>query len=147
LILPAGNERTDIDTASIFHLVTEPDFCSGLTPGAYRPATLDDVGFVHCANEQSVLPVADDYFNEAADPVLLLEIDVRLLSSEVRYETAAPIAGGGTAHLASAAIFPHVYGPIDKKAISRLGVLRRAAIGFCWPAEMVALDDYQSFRE
>ncbi|HEX6315044.1 MAG TPA: DUF952 domain-containing protein [Gemmatimonadaceae bacterium] len=135
-------EITRIDAARIFHLVTNQDLRSSLTSSSYRPATLDDLGFVHCAEEQSVLSVANDYFSEAADPVLLLAIDVRRLSSEVRYEAAAPIAGGGTAHVASAVTFPHVYGPLDTQAITRLGVLGRTATGFCWPTEMITLDEY-----
>jgi len=70
--------------------------------------------------------------------VLLLEIDPERLTSEVRYEAAAPIAGGGTAHLVDAALFPHVYGPINVQAIVCAGVLEVTPDGYQWPGRFAA---------
>jgi uncharacterized protein (DUF952 family) len=97
---------------------------------------------VHCASEDSVLPVAKDVFSEVPGQVLLLEIDPRLLSSEVRYEAAAPTEGAGITHLGSAEKFPHVYGPIDATAIIRMGVMNKVPEGFQWPAELVGVSEF-----
>jgi len=126
----------------IYHIVTESDFRAHVRGDAYTPASLKDFGFVHCALQASVVTVANDYFADAAEPVLLLEIDPERLTSEVRYEAAAPIAGGGTAHLVDAALFPHVYGPIHTPAIARVGVLGVMADGYRWPGEFEALDAF-----
>ena len=117
----------------IYHIVVESDFREQLEPDEYRPSALAGDGFVHCALESSVIPVANDYYADAPGPVLLLEIDPTKLESETRYEAPAPIAGGGTDHLSSATVFPHVYGPIDRDAIVRLGSLGRSESGYSWP--------------
>jgi uncharacterized protein (DUF952 family) len=91
-----------------------------------------------------VVPVSNDYYAEVAERLLLLEIDPVKLSSQVRFEVAAPIAGGGTAHLESAPLFPHVYGPIDLSAIVGVGVLGRTADSYAWPDSFGPLDSFPS---
>lgn len=127
------------DRASIYHLVVEPELHAEIEGALYHPANLDSDGFVHCSNEASVLPVANDYYAEVTERLLVLEIDPAKLTNEVRYEAAAPIAGGGTTHLAGEPQFPHVYGPIDVAAIAGVGVLGRGAEGYTWPDSFAPL--------
>jgi len=126
----------------IYHVAIETDFRAHFDGLVYLPPGLDDGGFVHCAFEASVVPVANDYYADASGRVLLLEIDPTRLTSEPLYEAAAPIGGGGSSHLASAAQFPHVYGPINREAITGVGVLGRTAGGFEWPGGFVTLDSF-----
>jgi uncharacterized protein (DUF952 family) len=126
----------------IYHIVMKSDFCARLEGAAYLPSGLPDDGFVHCALEASVIPVANDYYADAPSELLLLEIDPSRLTSETRYEAAAPIAGGGSSHLDSAPRFPHVYGPIDSEAITGVGVLGRTARGFEWPTGFTPLESF-----
>ncbi len=126
----------------IYHIVLRSDFVAQLEGAAYRPSDLGDDDFIHCALEPSVIPVANDYYADVSGPLLLLEVDPSKLASETRYEAPAPIAGGGSSHLASATEFPHVYGPIDKQAIAGVGVLRRTEAGYEWPHAFVPLDSY-----
>jgi uncharacterized protein len=128
----------------IYHIVPESDLRAQLTGLVYAPSSLHDEGFVHCAFEPSVIPVANDYFAGVPGRVLLLEIDPGRLASETRTEAAAPIAGGGSSHLAGASQFPHVYGPIDKEAITGVGVLGRTVGGYQWPRGFVPLDGFMS---
>ena len=126
----------------IYHLVIESDLCARLEGPVYVPAGLHDDGFVHCALEPSVIPVANDYYAGVPGRLLLLEIDPARLASEIRYEAAAPIPGGGTSHLSSAPQFPHVYGPINKDAITGVGVLGRTVAGYEWPRNFMPLDSF-----
>jgi glutathione S-transferase len=128
----------------IYHIVTEADFRAQFNGLAYVPSSLPDDGFVHCALAASVIPVADDYFAGAPGRVLLLEIDPARLVSQLRYEAAAPIAGGGATHLSSASQFPHVYGPINLEAITGVGVLVRSEDGYAWPRGFLPLDSLRS---
>ena len=59
-----------------------------------------------------------------------------------RYEAAAPIAGAGASHLASASTFPHIYGPIAWQAIAQVGVLAQDSDGFRWPTILLELDRF-----
>lgn len=130
----------------IYHIVTESDLRAHMRGDVYTPASLKDFGFVHCALQASVVAVANDYFGGVAEPVLLLEIDPEQLTSEVRYEAPAPIAGGGTAHLVDAALFPHIYGPINTQAIVRVGVLGVTPDGYRWPGKFESLDAVLSLQ-
>ena len=125
----------------IYHLTTGPELRAGCTPEVYSPARLPEDGFVHCAGSPAVaLSVATDYFRDAGT-VYLLVIDPASLTAPLRFEAAAPIAGGGRAHLAQADRFPHVYGPIDRGAIVEAGPLATGPDGFAWPARFEPLED------
>jgi uncharacterized protein (DUF952 family) len=126
----------------IYHIVTESDLRAHLSNESYTPASLGECGFIHCALRSSVVAVANDYFAEASERVLLLEIDAERLTSEVRYEAAAPIAEGELSHLATSTQFPHVYGPINTEAITGVGVLAVEPGGYLWPREFEALDAF-----
>jgi hypothetical protein len=125
-----GGEAMTMGHSMIYHIVVESDFRAHFDGRAYTPSGLHQDGFVHCAFEPSVVVVANDYFAGAAGRVLVLEIDLTRLTSETRYEAAAPTFSGGSSHLASASHFPHVYGPINKEAIMAVGVLGRTLGGY-----------------
>lgn len=128
--------------AMIYHIVTESDFCSQLESRVYTPLALSGDGFVHCSLEASVLPVANDYFANVSGRLLLLEMDPGRLSSETRYDAPAPLAAGASSHLTSGSVFPHVYGPINTDAITRVGLLGRTAAGYEWPRSFTTLDTF-----
>jgi len=130
---------TSTKSESIFHLVEERGLLSRIRGDFFHALDLERDGFVHCALAVSVLSVADDYFGETRDRVLLLEIDPSRLSAEVRYEAPAPIAGGGRDHLSTSTVFPHVYGPIESRAIVGVGTLDRGPEGYRWPSRFETL--------
>jgi uncharacterized protein (DUF952 family) len=130
------------EVQKIYHLVPEPALRAQLDRSIYRPAALADDGFVHCSLRASLLPVANGYFAQAPQPPLVLELDVERLTAEVRFEDAAPVAGGGGVHLESATVFPHVYGPIDRAAITGVGALGRDGSGYRWPECFESLERF-----
>ena len=122
--------------SAIHHIVPRAELESGLGVRGYTPARFAIDGFVHCTSEPAVtLCVARDYFAGHEGDLLVLRIDPASLTSEVRYEAPAPLAGG-RAHLVEARLFPHVYGPIDRAAIVAVAVL-----GATWPTVWRSLDD------
>ena len=137
-ILKSGMKRM------IYHLVLESELRQQMSQTQYRPLTLEKIGFVHCATEESVLPVANDYFYEAREPLWLLEIDEALLKAETKFEAATPLEEAKLAHLTSAALFPHVYGPIELAAITRLGRLNDAGTGYGWPTTWMNLKQFST---
>ena len=126
----------------IYHIVVELDFRAQFDGRVYTPSGLHQDGFVHCAIEPSVVPVANDYFAGAPGRVLVLEIDPTRLTSETRYEAAAPTLSGGFSHLVSASQFPHVYGPINKEAIAAVGVLGRTLGDYVWPSGFLPFESF-----
>jgi Uncharacterized protein conserved in bacteria len=118
----------------IYHIVTEADYRSHNDGQRYLPSDFAADGFVHCALEASVLAVANDYYAAVSDTLLLLRIDPTRLKSPTKYEAASPSPDAGTSHVATATVFPHVYGPIDNTAIDGVGILTKGEHGYVWPA-------------
>ena len=128
-----GEPDDDVSGLPIYHIVTEADFRANNDGQRYLPADFAASGFVHCALEVSVLPVANDYYAAVSEPLLLLKIDPARLKASVRYEPAAPEPIVGSSHLGTSPVFPHVYGPIEIAAIDWIGVLTNGEDGYSWP--------------
>lgn len=125
----------------IYHLAPDSELRAGIAETKYAPHRLPEDGFVHCsAGADVTLAVANDYYGELPEPLLLLALDPARLTPELRFEAPAPIAGGGRAHLEEATRFPHLYGPVDLAAITGVAVLEREAQGYRWPPSFEPLD-------
>ena len=145
-----NSERKSDETglhSPIYHLVTAIDLARDYEDPIYRPVSLTEHGFVHCALEPSVVGVANDYYADVDSPLLLLEIDAKKISSETRLEDPAPLEHGGRDHLKTSTLFPHVYGPIDDVAILRIGRMQEQATGFQWPVLWKEFCDWRSLVE
>jgi uncharacterized protein (DUF952 family) len=126
----------------IYHIVQENDFRSCNDGEKYLPVNFHENGFVHCALETSVLPVANDYYADVTETLLLLRIEPLRLISQTKYESPVPEKGASTLHISSSPVFPHVYGPIDNSAVNGVGVLVRGQDGYIWPKEFIPLSEY-----
>ncbi|MFF8832732.1 DUF952 domain-containing protein [Streptomyces sp. NPDC015131] len=101
----------------LLHVTSAADWAAG-APGAYRPPSLAAEGFVHCSpDEETALAIAAAHYRDVPGPLLLLTLDEALLTAEVRREES-----GGR-------LFPHVYGPVDRAAVTRAREIRRDASG------------------
>jgi uncharacterized protein (DUF952 family) len=128
----------------IYHIVKEKDFLSQNRDNNYLPSDFDQYGFIHCSSGESVIPVANDYYRNAGDIVLLLRIDQSKLRSQTKYEPAVPLNDAGTQHVNSSPVFPHVYGPIENSAIESIGILTEEKGSYVWPNKFLPLADYLS---
>lgn len=136
-----GHHDGDEIPATVFHLTTRSLLRAGMRDGAYRPESLRTAGFVHCAADLTVaLAVAADLFTGGPEPLLLIEIDTARLDAPVRMEAAAPVAGMAATHRGLARRFPHVYGHIERAAMSRVHVLERHGHRFALPAATHSID-------
>ena len=126
----------------IYHIVKEKDYLLFIKGDSYIPFNFDETGFVHCALEASVVSVANDYYSNVEDKLLLLKIDPLKLKSQTKYESAAPVKGAGIHHLSTSPVFPHVYGPIDNSSVEGIGEILKEKNGYAWPKEFVPLTEY-----
>lgn len=99
-------------TKPIYHLV-EPAAWQARGPDGYRPPSLTTEGFVHCSYADQVARVANSFYADV-DQLLLLTIDPARLTSPVRDEDV------GTGEL-----FPHLFGPLSEDAVVAVESLRR----------------------
>src|SRR5437016_965330 len=70
----------------IYHLVP-PSTWNSLGSAPYRAESLDSEGFIHCSNEDQVARVANRFYGDSVD-LLVLGIDTDRLASPVRDEPA-----------------------------------------------------------
>lgn len=89
----------------IGHVLSRDDWRQFEQAGQYRPASLDQQGFIHCSKLGQVGVVADCNFEEE---LVLLVIDETRVDPPVRYETNERDPPSP---------FPHVYGPLELSAV------------------------------
>ena len=99
----------------IFHITTGTVWQSAQAAGRYRHPSLDEVGFIHASTAQQAPAVANAFYRDQHDLVLLV-IDETRLASELRWE---PPAGPPAAGISEADRFPHIYGPLNLEAVVR----------------------------
>ena len=102
----------------IFHIATAADWRRTLDSGTYTTSTvgrtLEEEGFIHASRRDQVQGVFDRYYASLGEDLVLLTIDTaRLTDAEVRVEA----VGADT--------YPHVYGPIDRRAVVDVVPLNR----------------------
>jgi uncharacterized protein (DUF952 family) len=95
----------------IYHIALEQDWEAALESGEYRVSTLgrtlDDEGFLHAAYGTQVRGVAERYYADVRDPLVLLTIDERRLTVPLRVDAVPGQAEG----------YPHIYGPLEVAAV------------------------------
>jgi uncharacterized protein (DUF952 family) len=96
----------------IFHITARDQWEESEASGSYKAESLQTEGFVHCSTRDQVVPVANDYYRGQAGLVLLC-IDPDQLTSPLHYE-----APSGSHAGFESALFPHIYGPINREAVT-----------------------------
>ncbi|GAA0941916.1 DUF952 domain-containing protein [Virgisporangium aurantiacum] len=88
----------------LFHLTEAATWEAARAAGEYRQSTrgvtLEQQGFIHCSLRHQVRPVAETFYADA-DDLVLLTVDLDKLTAPVRFESD----------------FPHIYGPIPVDAV------------------------------
>lgn len=103
----------------IFHIARRHAWEEAVEAGAYRHSTvdrtLDEEGFIHASDASQVQGVADRYYQDVADELVLLVIDPDRLDVELRWE--APPGRDER--------YPHIYGPLSPSVVVEVRSLAR----------------------
>ena len=118
-------------TRLLFHITTADEWAAAQAAGSLAPASLATEGFVHCSSPTQVARVADWFYRDVPD-LVLLGIDPDGLTVPVRWEQSADVLAGD---------FPHVYGPIAVGAVVIAVPWTRGDDGFSLPEEIHHLLD------
>jgi uncharacterized protein (DUF952 family) len=109
--------------ALIYHITAASDWAQARRDGAYQLSTLGrslaDEGFIHASTAPQVAPVANAFYQDVTDHLLVLFIDTDKVQPEIRYEQ---VPG-------SADPFPHIYGPLNTDAVIQAVPLERDVSG------------------
>ena len=108
--------------AELFHLADRREWLAAAAAGEYRMSTrgvtLAEQGFIHSSLRHQLRGVADQYYADADDLVLLV-IDGSRVDAPIRYE--APADGSEE--------YPHIYGPLPAEAVTAVFPVGRDQAG------------------
>jgi len=94
------------DAHLIYHMLSRSAWEVQPRDRPYRGDTLDNEGFIHCTGDPDLLvKVANHFYRDEADDFVVLHVDPKRVTSEIRWE------------MADGASFPHIYGPLDMDAV------------------------------
>jgi uncharacterized protein (DUF952 family) len=106
----------------IYHIADAADWAEAQRRGEYtistRGKSLADEGFIHASAAHQVAPVANAFYRDDQD-LLVLVIDVERVGPEIRYEQAP----------GSEDPFPHIYGPLNSDAVVKTRPFEKDASG------------------
>jgi uncharacterized protein (DUF952 family) len=103
--------------STTFHLVPEDVWDAADRTAPYAPDSIATEGFIHCTDGVEALgETFDRYYAADARPFLALTVDLDALDVPWRYD----VPGSP---------YPHVYGPIDRRAILDIGRVARLPDG------------------
>ena len=106
----------------IYHIAYPADWAAAQRDGEYltssRGRTLAEEGFIHASTAAQLAFVANAFYADV-DDLLVLVIDEERLRPEVVYEEVPGMT----------APFPHIYGPLNVDAVVEVRPLERGADG------------------
>lgn len=83
----------------------------------YTPEAYDADGFIHLTiGEANLVDVGNRYYRSDPRPYVVLRVDPSRISAPVRFED-------------DAGSFPHVYGPLNRDAVTAVDMMRRSETG------------------
>lgn len=100
----------------IFHITTPEDWKKFLTLGKYKAPSLETEGFIHCSTQSQILTIANTFYSDY-DDLVLLKIDAEKLTSEIKWESPIHPKTNLNHHINDNELFPHIYGAINLDAI------------------------------
>jgi uncharacterized protein (DUF952 family) len=116
-----GRRPTTPDAVA-YHLVPAAAWEAAPGAEAFHPASLETEGFVHLTHRMSdLVDVANALYRQEPGPHVVLTIALGRLSARWRYD--------GNER------YPHVYGPLDRGAITEVRPMTRDAEGRFLPIE------------
>ena len=93
----------------ILHIAKRSKWEAALDAGEYAADSLETAGYIHCSTPDQIISVANFLFRGQADLVMLC-INTDKAESEIRYENCED----------GSELFPHVYGPVNLDAVTRV---------------------------
>lgn len=100
----------------IYHITTGADWEQAQLNGHYTADSLATEGFIHCSARHQVETVANSFYRDVDDLVLLC-IEEDDLTSELKWEDPAHPTPDSPSRPSDDDLFPHIYGVINLDAV------------------------------
>jgi len=100
----------------IYILSSQQEYKQAEESGFLVRDSIKDVGFIHASPEAELDRVANKYYKETIDPLVMI-VDKKLVKPEIKWE---PATGG---------LYPHIYGPLNMDAVTKIQEIALAKDG------------------
>jgi len=119
--------KTDASAIKLLlHITQRSQWERAQLTGIYRGDTLDTEGFIHCSTAAQIVKVANKFFFQHQELIVLC-IDSRRVLVEIKYEESEP-----------GEQYPHIYGSLNTDAVVKVVEFARGANGkFEFPPQLV----------
>jgi len=118
----------------IYHITTRSAWEQAQSDGQYTAPSLQSEGFIHCSTSAQVVEVANAFYRDVPNLVILC-IEPDMLTSELKWEAPAHPSAHADAP-SDAQLFPHVYGAINLDVVVAVVNFPQGADGFSLPHEI-----------
>ncbi len=119
----------------IYHITSRKAWRAAQEHGWYSAPSLQSEGFVHCSARQQILPVANDFYRNRRDLILLC-IDENRIIAEVKWEAPAHPVASQASQTQNERTFPHIYGRLNLDAVVGALAFEETANGFALPPDL-----------
>ena len=116
----------------IYHITSPIEWKLAQQSGEYSAPSLETEGFIHCSTANQVVPVANAFYSDVAE-LLLLYIDETKLTAELKWEAPAHIEGHDAPENSEEQLFPHIFGVINLDAVVDVVSLPKNDNGYTLP--------------
>jgi len=99
---------------TIYHITERESWEAARAAGEYAAESLAGEGFIHASTREQVVETANLFF-AGQDGLVLLCIEASKLTAPLKHEAAS-----SGAHRGDAGLFPHIYGPLNLDAVTRV---------------------------
>ena len=107
---------------NIIHICERNTWKTAVDSGSYKPDSLESEGFIHCSRPDQVLDVANTFYSDLDDLVLLI-INPQYVQADILWEE--PVGSTFPGNRSDSDVFPHIYGPLNPDAVTRVLDLQR----------------------
>jgi uncharacterized protein (DUF952 family) len=115
-------------TGLIFHITSRKSWAAAEKYSVYYADSSLNEGFIHCSKVDQIMRVANSFFINQHD-LVILEIDLSKLKSKLLWEPGTDKADE---------VFPHIYGPLNLDAIVHVFEFEPGPQGmFSLPGELI----------
>jgi uncharacterized protein (DUF952 family) len=112
----------------IYHITTQAEWDAAQLSGEYSAPSLQSEGFIHCSTVNQIVDVANAFYRDVPNLILLC-MDETKLSSILKWEAPAHPQGHEPQKIDEAQLFPHVYGTITLDSVMKTVEMPKGADG------------------
>jgi uncharacterized protein (DUF952 family) len=116
----------------IYHITTREAWQAAQKAGHYTAESLESEGFIHCSKATQAVEVANAFYRDVQNLVLLC-IESDKLVAELKWEAPAHPEIHEPPPQLQENLFPHVYGTINLNAVVRVVDFPQGVDGFSLP--------------